>query len=293
MEDHLSIAEAAADLHMTEAAVLRACLDDQLDLSIRFSGRNLPYARLCRQLPMEAGYPPRRVKTAPLGLYGMTFTLGSDRSLWTLVMAGSGRLCVEDEYQKAIGRAPVVSGSSPSSRLGVFVSTPDDSMSEPGYVTLHELVEYRGTAPADAIRYDEDFSGVRALPAGSELVISKAALIAFQAKRYTATANTPSAESAAVATITDAPLRTVKRALKSKRHALGHIIDKAKQSAIEPDNYLSVWPEIVRMAENGNPPGPLMGFVKGKGGGVRYRTDDGSEIFTKDALRKQMNPSAR
>jgi hypothetical protein len=293
MEEHFSIAEAAAELHMTEAAVLRACLNEQLDLSIRFSGRNLPQAKLRRQLPMEAGYPPRRVKTAPLGLYDRTFTLGSDRSLWTLVMVGSGRLCVEDEYQKAIGRTPAISNSSPSSSLGVFVSIPDESMPEPGYVELRELVEYRGTAIGNAIRYDEDFHSVHSLPAGSELVIGKAALIAFQVKRCSATANTPLAERAEVAVITDAPLRTVKRALKSKRHALGHIIDKAKQSAIEPDNYLSVWPEIVRMAENGNPPGPLMGFVKGKGGGVRYRTDDGSEIFTKDALRKQMNPSAR
>lgn len=186
MQDHFNIAEAAAELHMTEAAVLRACLDEQLDLSIRFSGRNLPRAKLRRKLPMEAGYPPGRVKTAPLGLYDRTFTLGSDRSLWTLVMAGSGRLCVEDEYQKAIGHTPPISDSSPSSRLGVFVSTPDDSMPEPGYVSLHELVEYRGTAPDNAIRYDEDFHGVHSLPAGSELVVSKAAIAAFHAKRTTA-----------------------------------------------------------------------------------------------------------
>jgi hypothetical protein len=183
MEEHFSIAEAAAELHMTEAAVLRACLDEQLDLSIRFSGRNLPHGKLRRQLPMEVGYAPKRVKTATLGLYDMTVTLGSDRSLWTLVMAGSGRLCVEDEYQKAIGKVSAVSDSSPSSRLGVFVSTPDVSMPEPGYVMLYELVEYRGTAAADAIRYDEDFHSARALPAGSEMAISKRAITAFQAKR--------------------------------------------------------------------------------------------------------------
>jgi len=183
MEDHFSIAEAAAELHMSAAAVLRACLNEQLVLSIRFSGRNLPYAKLRRQLPMEAGYPPGRVKTAPLGLYDMAYTLGSDRSLWTLVMAGAGRLCVEDEYQKAIGRVPAISDSSPSSRLGVFVLASDDSMSEPGYVMLYELVEYRGTAPANKNRDNEDFRSVHVLPAGSEIVVSKAAVTAFQAKR--------------------------------------------------------------------------------------------------------------
>lgn len=96
-----------------------------------------------------------------------------------------------------------------------------------------------------------------------------------------------------VAAVADVPVRTVTRKLASRRHALSHIIEKAKQSSIEPDSYLSVWPEIVRLAESETPPAPLMGFVKGKGGGVRYRTDGGSEIFTKDALRKQMNPSAR
>jgi hypothetical protein len=187
MEDHLSIAEAAAELQMTEAAVLRACLDEQLELSIRFSGRNLPYAKLRRQVPMEIGYPPRRVKTAELGLYDMTMTLGSDRSLWTLAMAGSGRLCVEDEYQKAIGRTPAVSDSSPSSRLGVFVLTPDISVPEPGHVLLCELVEYRGTAPASGIRFDEDFHSMRTLPTGAELVVSEKALSAFKAKRSNGT----------------------------------------------------------------------------------------------------------
>lgn len=183
MEEHFSVAEAAVELQMSEAALLRACLDEQLELSIRFSGRNLPYAKLRRQLPMEAGFSPRRVKTATLGLYDMTVTLGSDRSLWTLVMVGSGRLCVEDEYQKANGRTPAASDSSPSSGLGVFVSTPDASVPEPGYVMLYEFVEYKGTAPAGAIRFDEDFHSMRTFPAGSELVVSRRAISAFEAKR--------------------------------------------------------------------------------------------------------------
>ncbi|CAE6939019.1 hypothetical protein R69608_05130 [Paraburkholderia nemoris] len=222
MEDHFSIAEAAAELHMTEAAVLRACLDEQLDLSIRFSGRNLPHAKLRRQLPMEAGYSPKRVKTAPLGLYDMTFTLGSDRSLWTLVMAGSGRLCVEDEYEKAIGRVPAVSESSPSSHLGVFVSTCDDSMPEQGYVMLHELQEYRGTASANGIRYDEDFHAVHVLPPGSELVISKAAMIAFQEKRST-DADAAPAESLAAGLRIEAPEQRQRRRLSRFRNLGGEI----------------------------------------------------------------------
>ncbi len=183
MENHFNIAEAAAILHMTDAALLRACLDEQIELSIRFSGRNLPYGKLRRQLPMEAGYPVRRVKTASLGLYDMPFTLGVDRSLWTLVMAGSGRLCVEDEYQRAIGRIPAVSDSSPSSRLGVFVSSPDISMDESGYVMLYELVEYQGTASADAIRSNDDFHATHTFPSGAELVISEAAISGYRTRR--------------------------------------------------------------------------------------------------------------
>ncbi|WP_175837305.1 helix-turn-helix domain-containing protein [Burkholderia anthina] len=183
MENHFNIAEAAAILHMTDAALLRACLDEQIELSIRFSGRNLPYGKLRRQLPMEAGYPVRRVKTASLGLYDMPFTLGVDRSLWTLVMAGSGRLCVEDEYQRAIGRIPAVSDFSPSSRLGVFVSSPDISMDESGYVMLYELVEYQGTASADAIHSSDDFHATHTFPSGAELVISETAISGYRTRR--------------------------------------------------------------------------------------------------------------
>ncbi|WAL82780.1 hypothetical protein OYT13_24105 [Pandoraea sp. XJJ-1] len=83
---------------------------------------------------------------------------------------------------------------------------------------------------------------------------------------------------------------------RSRRHALGHVIDKAKQDASEPDNYLSVWPELVRLAESTPPPAPLIGYVDGEG--VKYRTsgpnpDAEVKAFTKDALRKQMDPNAR
>ncbi len=406
MNDHFSIAEAAARLRITEAALLRACLDEQLELSIRFSGRNLPFAKLRRQIPMEVGYPAIRAKTAELGLYDGTITLGMDRSLWTLVIAGSGRLCVEDEYQRAIGRPIAVSDSSPSSRLGVFVSMPDTSMQEPGYVMLYELQEYRGTAPAGGIRWDEDFHSAHTLPDGSELVISREALSAFQANRstdadepkpviagdshkpdwsafrdflkltlreavclscdtdpktvalgrlenffaqllplsaaskdahseithrlriarthvgaggtlssvtedkdvyvYLATfakwaLNTMKwdipdelralAATAQPAVMADAPTRTVRRKLKSKRHALEHVIVIAKNAASEPDSYLSVWPVMVRLAETPNPPAPLIGYVEGEG--IKYQADKGVKFFTKGALRKQMEPNAR
>ncbi|CAJ0873876.1 hypothetical protein R77569_02566 [Ralstonia mannitolilytica] len=76
-----------------------------------------------------------------------------------------------------------------------------------------------------------------------------------------------------------------------RRHALGHVIGKAKHAANEPDNYLSVWPELMRLAEQDEPPAPLLGYVDGEG--VKYQTDNGIKFFTKDALRKQMNPNAR
>jgi hypothetical protein len=237
MENHFSIAEAAAILQMTDAALLRACLDEQIELSIRFSGRNLPYGKLRRQLPIEAGYPVRRVKTASLGLYDRPYTLGGDRSLWTLVMAGSGRLCVEDEYQRAIGRIPAVSDSSPSSRLGVFVSSPDVSMDESGYVMLYELVEYQGTIPADAIRSDEDFHVAHTLPSGAELVISETALSAYRARRPAVEhqgatdVNTESPEKATESATTSA---TSGKPLSRQRHQEQEILRVLRELGYDP-----------------------------------------------------------
>jgi hypothetical protein len=184
MNEYLSIAEAAKELGKSEASVFRACLDEQLTLSVRFSGRNLPYAKLRERVPMEACFPPKRFKTAPLGLYGQTIMLQNGPVLWRLVMAGSGRLCVEDEYERASGRAPVAnSESSPGSTIGIFVSDPDMSIPrDDELVLLYELQEYRGDAPAPGPRDNDDFHSAKCLPAGSELVIGRSALAEYVAK---------------------------------------------------------------------------------------------------------------
>ncbi|QGZ61081.1 hypothetical protein [Paraburkholderia acidisoli] len=74
--------------------------------------------------------------------------------------------------------------------------------------------------------------------------------------------------------------------LRNRRHALDHVIEVAVSRATDPTNYLSVWPELVRLAEMGEPPAPLLGYVDAEG--IKYQVDAGIKFFTKNALRKRM-----
>lgn len=79
-----------------------------------------------------------------------------------------------------------------------------------------------------------------------------------------------------------------------RRHRLAHIIAAAKEATTQPDNYHAVWDELVRIAEQPKPPAPLIGYVDSEG--VKYRSDTDKvpvKFFTKEALRKQMDPKAR
>lgn len=79
--------------------------------------------------------------------------------------------------------------------------------------------------------------------------------------------------------------------IKSRTNILAPIIKKARQKALNPDDYQSVWCELVSMAESDDRPAPLTGYAVNEG--VLYRTEnDDCVAFTKEALRsrfKRMN----
>jgi hypothetical protein len=155
--DYLTVAESAARLNQGVAYVLRQCLQNRLQLSIRFA--NHTYAKQRRHIPVEIGFV-RDFKIA-WGLYDRTSTLGTSTDLWDLLMVGSGKICIEREYQKAIHGAEITL----TSCIGILVTAPDgDSL------RIYELQEYRGDS-SKAQRDDEDFCNAVVLPVGGELVI--------------------------------------------------------------------------------------------------------------------------
>lgn len=79
--------------------------------------------------------------------------------------------------------------------------------------------------------------------------------------------------------------------MNTRVHPLRAVMDAAKAAAVSSTDYHSVWAALVRLAEADSRPAPLLGYVEGEG--VKYQTDKDIKFFTKDALRKQMNPNAR
>lgn len=70
----------------------------------------------------------------------------------------------------------------------------------------------------------------------------------------------------------------------------------ARQAAVDPEDYISVWDALVELAKSDHPPPPVLGYFKSSG--VRWRNsgkngEETVEIFTKDALRKRLVPNAR
>lgn len=74
-------------------------------------------------------------------------------------------------------------------------------------------------------------------------------------------------------------------------NALSAVIDKAKKNSAAPDDYQSVWAALMALAQTANRPSPLLGYADGEG--VKWDDDGTVKFFTKDALRKRMNPDAR
>jgi len=76
--------------------------------------------------------------------------------------------------------------------------------------------------------------------------------------------------------------------INSRNNVLRAVIEKAKNSALDPNDSQSVWAEFVKMAKN-NPPPPLIGFEDEDGGQVKY--EDGAEIkfLSKASFIKRLN----
>ncbi|NPC57854.1 hypothetical protein [Caenimonas soli] len=81
--------------------------------------------------------------------------------------------------------------------------------------------------------------------------------------------------------------------VKNRADPLAAVIEKAKEFAANSNDYQSVWAALVELAQSSGRPAPLLGYAEEEG--VKYRTDtiDGVKFFTKNALRKRMNPDAR
>lgn len=80
--------------------------------------------------------------------------------------------------------------------------------------------------------------------------------------------------------------------LKRRTNALDAVIKMAKTKATDPDDYQSVWAALVQLAQGKGRPAPLTGYAEAEG--VLYQDGENAcKSFTKQALRKRMNPRAR
>lgn len=78
----------------------------------------------------------------------------------------------------------------------------------------------------------------------------------------------------------------------TQRNALAAIIQIARSHAPDPNDYLSVWAALVKLATSESRPAPLIGYADGEG--ILYSTDtDSCKAFTKNALRKRMTRLSR
>lgn len=75
--------------------------------------------------------------------------------------------------------------------------------------------------------------------------------------------------------------------IRTRDHALGPVIRLAQQTAVEPGNYLSVWPQLLILAKSDNPPAPIVGHNPDDA--ICWNDSDGvTQSFTKDALRMRL-----
>ena len=87
---------------------------------------------------------------------------------------------------------------------------------------------------------------------------------------------------------TAAPAKVVHK-LATKTHALAAVIEKARQSAADANDYQSVWAALVRIAQSPERPAPIIGYVDTEG--VKYQTAEREEpkYFTKKALKERFS----
>jgi hypothetical protein len=75
------------------------------------------------------------------------------------------------------------------------------------------------------------------------------------------------------------------RLLGRRKHAMTAIFDKARRSAVDPADHLSVFAAMVKLAQEAVPDRPLLGYDSGEG--IRYAVDTDEKVryFTKDHAR--------
>lgn len=80
-----------------------------------------------------------------------------------------------------------------------------------------------------------------------------------------------------------------------RSNSLNAVIGLAQERAADRNDYHSVWGALVKMAESRDRQPPLIGYVTEgvQYAGKRYQDKGEPDVFTKEALRKRMNPSAR
>jgi len=86
---------------------------------------------------------------------------------------------------------------------------------------------------------------------------------------------------------------TIQHRIKSRSDQLAAVLERAKEAALDRDDYLSVWAALVSMAQSSSRPAPLLGYVEDEG--VKYQVAEGlgTKFLTKNALRKRLNPASR
>ena len=134
------------------------------------------------------------------------------------------------------------------------------------------------TPPADVIEWAMK-KGLR-LPA---LLISDGAVV--RADRWTdlATKASESLTKPAPAAATSATHKTKRRAM-----PLAAVLAESKRQALDATDWPSVWDALVRLAQSGTRPAPLLGYVEGEG--VKYQSDkpDAPDAYlTRNAFRKR------
>ena len=84
-----------------------------------------------------------------------------------------------------------------------------------------------------------------------------------------------------------------KHAIKNRSDPLAAVLEMAKNEAVDRSDYHSVWAALVSLAKSPGRPAPLVGYVEQEGVKYEVTERDDPKFFTKNALRKRMNPTAR
>lgn len=200
--------------------------------------------------------------------------------LWDLAGWGGEDVALRNKLNKLLG-APLIeqTASGPQTWL----------CSGDHYVQLHEPF------PADVVRPEGvgPYYPSTGLPEGPLLVVRQTELARFLA----ALAEGDAAPPASAAPANDNALaaqkgpaatlqtRVVHSTKAKKRDEADVIIDLALKAAGEDSDDATVWTELQRLVDSGNPPGTAIGMAKD---GLRYTRNGTSKTLTRDAFVKRL-----